>query len=257
MAIITPTNKEVLNFQGLHLYHSGVSNCSMRVRMTLDEKRLPWTSHHLNILKKEHVTPEYFGINPNGLVPTLVHDGKVIIESDDIIDYLDKEFPNPALRPVNVQCLDTMYKWLHRATEIHLPAVKPYIYFKRVGASMALSEEEDKKYESLQSNPDLKAFHQKSTNEGFSKEDIESAVHILDECFSDMNSLLGSSSWLAGDEFSLADIAWAPLHFTLDKMAGYDFEPYKEVSDWMRRLRERDSYRTAIIDYWPAEMGGT
>ena len=91
MGIVTPTNTEVLEFKGLHLYHAGISNCAMRVRVTLEEKKLPWTSHHLDILNKEHLTPEYFGINPNGLVPTLVDDGVVVIESDDIIDHIDKK----------------------------------------------------------------------------------------------------------------------------------------------------------------------
>ena len=44
MAIVTPTNKEVLGFEGLHLYHASYSNCSMRVRMTLEEKGLPWSA---------------------------------------------------------------------------------------------------------------------------------------------------------------------------------------------------------------------
>ena len=44
MAIVTPTNKEVLDFEGLHLYHASYSNCSMRVRMTLEEKGLPWVA---------------------------------------------------------------------------------------------------------------------------------------------------------------------------------------------------------------------
>ena len=66
MPVVVPTNKEVLSYEGLHLFHSGVSNCSMRVRMVLEEKGLEWESHHFNILKKEHITPEYFGINLTG-----------------------------------------------------------------------------------------------------------------------------------------------------------------------------------------------
>ena len=84
--IVTPTNKGVTELAGLHLYHADMSNCSMRVRMTLEEKNLPWTSHHLDLRKKEAVTPEYFGIHPKGLVPTLVHDGVVHIESNEIIE---------------------------------------------------------------------------------------------------------------------------------------------------------------------------
>ena len=78
--IVTPTNNSVTALEGLHLFHADISNCSMRVRMVLAEKELPWTSHHLDLRKKETVTPEYFGIHPKGLVPTLVHNGVVHIE---------------------------------------------------------------------------------------------------------------------------------------------------------------------------------
>ena len=56
MGVITPTNKEVVDFKGLHLFHAGVSNCSMRVRLTLEEKQLPWTSHHVDLFEKENLT---------------------------------------------------------------------------------------------------------------------------------------------------------------------------------------------------------
>ena len=98
MAIIVPTNKSVEKFKGLHLYHGGISNCSMRVRMTLIEKGLDWESHHLDLKKKENISDSYFGINPNGLVPTLVDNGVVHIESNEIIDYLDQTYAQPSLR---------------------------------------------------------------------------------------------------------------------------------------------------------------
>src|SRR4029077_10816395 len=45
------------------------------------------------------LTPEYLKINPNGVVPTLVHDGTIIVESTVIIHYLDDLFPDPPLMP--------------------------------------------------------------------------------------------------------------------------------------------------------------
>ncbi|MYA89228.1 MAG: hypothetical protein F4X97_12415 [Boseongicola sp. SB0662_bin_57] len=98
MAIVAPINKSVEKFEGIHLYHGDISNCSMRVRMTLIEKGLDWTSHHLDLRNEENISEDHFGINPNGLVPTLVHDGVVHIESNDIIDRLDRAFPEPSLR---------------------------------------------------------------------------------------------------------------------------------------------------------------
>ena len=254
MGVVTPTNTAVLAFEGLHLYHSGVSNCSMRVRMTLEEKQLDWTSHHLNIIKKEHITPEYFGVNPKGLVPTLVHDGTVIVESDDIIDYLDDTFPSPPLKPANNEDRNTMYAWLHRATAIYMEAVKPFIYAKRIGKRMAHSTDEDETYQRLQKNAELLEFHRKSTQEGFSDEDTILAKDILDDCFLEMEQLLDGRAWLSGETFSLADIAWVPLQFTLEKLAGYSFDAYPNVSAWKKRVSERDSYKRGVLNWWPAEM---
>ena len=254
MGVVTPTNKDVLAFEGLHLYHSGVSNCSQRVRIALEEKQLPWTSHHLNIFAKEHITPEYFGINPNGLVPTLVHDGKVIIESDDIIEYLDINFPEPSLRPPEGPDREIMNEWLHRATAIHLKAVKTHIYEKRVRGQMSQSAEQRAQYEKLQTNESLLEFHRKSNNDGFTQQELDEARAVLDQCFADLEKELGERDWLAGDNFSLADIAWVPLYFTMDVLAGYSFNGLDNVAAWAKRIEARPSYNTAVLDWWPEQM---
>ena len=254
MGVVTPTNESVLSFEGLHLYHSGVSNCSMRVRITLEEKGLPWTSHHLNILAREHITPEYFGINPNGLVPALVHDGKVIIESDDIIEYLDITYPQPPLRPPEGPDLDSMNFWLRRATGIHVGAVKTHIYEKRIRGHMIQSPEEKERYEKLQDNETLLEFHRKSSSDSFTQQELDAAKATLDECFADLDEALKGREWLAGEDFSLADIAWVPLHFTLRVLAGYSFEGLPNVARWARRIEARPSYTKAVLDCWPQDM---
>ena len=65
----------------LELYHNGMSTCSQKVRFCLAEKGLDWTDHHMDLRAGEQHLPDYLRINPNGVVPTLVDDGRVIIES--------------------------------------------------------------------------------------------------------------------------------------------------------------------------------
>ena len=254
MGIIEPTNLSVKEFKGLHLYHYGASNCAMRVRITLEEKGLEWTSHHLDLLKKEHLTPEYFGINPNGLVPTLVHDGVVIIESNDIIDYLDKTFPEPPLRPADPDELERMYYWLERAASIHVKAVKTHIYETTIRGKMAQSAGQEEAYKKLQSNKELLEFHRKSSANEFTQEELDSARRILDECFRDADVARAETEWLAGGRFSLADISWMPLHFTLKRMAGFDFSPYPHVEAWSERISQRPSYQSAIVHWYPKNI---
>jgi len=253
MGVIEPTNPSVKGLRGLHLYHYAGSNCAMRVRITLEEKGLAWESHHLDLLKKEHLTQEYFGINPNGLVPTLVHDGVVIIESNDIIDHIDQTFPEPPLRPTDPQALQRMYDWLERSTLIHVKAVKTHIYEKAVRGKMAQSEEQEGAYRALQTNEELLEFHRKSSANAFTQEELDMARQILDECFRDADVALAENNWLAGDTFSLADISWMPLQFTLKRMAGYDFSPFPHVEAWTERISKRDSYQRAIVDWFPAD----
>lgn len=70
-----------------------------------------------------------------------------------------------------------------------------------------------------------------------------------------MDVILGKQEWLAGDEFSLADIAWIPLQFTLERLAGYEFGALKNVANWTQRLIARNSYQSGIVKWWPPELG--
>lgn len=248
MVVIVPTSKSVESLKGIHLYHGDISNCSMRVRMTLIEKGLDWTSHHLDLKKKENISDEYFGINPNGLVPTLIDNGVVHIESNDIIDYLDEAYPEPSLRaPDN----EGMLEWLRLAASIHVPAVKPYVYATKMQNKLKKTAEEQKKYDDLQQNDDLKRFHAKHAgSKAFGEEDIAKSKKMLEECFTKLENALDGRKWIMGDQFTLADISWIPLHFVL-LGCGYPFEPYPNISRWASASREKESYQEGILKWCP------
>ena len=83
----------------IELYHHGSSVCAAKVRFALGEKKLAWKGHYIDILKGEQFAPEYQKLNPKAVVPTLVHDANVIVESTVINEYLDETFPDKPLRP--------------------------------------------------------------------------------------------------------------------------------------------------------------
>lgn len=253
MGIVTPTNQDVLKLEGLHLYHGGQSNCSMRVRMTLEEKGLPWTSHHIDLRKAENVTPEYFGIHPKGLVPALVHDGVVIIESTDIIDYLDARFPQPPLKPAGEPERRKMHEWMRLAADNHIH-VKTYMFARQIGKRMAKSAEELALYRRLQHNEELLEFHaENSSAEGLSEQRIATASRVLDDCFAALERTLAEHEWLAGDAFSLADITWVPLYVTLHN-ARFPFDAYPAVVRWKDAVRSRPSFEKAVLDWVPKDL---
>jgi glutathione S-transferase len=96
----------------LELYHFNDSVCAQKVRVVLAEKGLEWVLHHVDLMKLENLEPSYLELNPQGVVPTLVHDGQVVTESTDIIEYLDDHFPEPPLRPSGAESLKRMRDWI-------------------------------------------------------------------------------------------------------------------------------------------------
>ena len=82
----------------LQLYHVAGSSNSQRVRIVLAEKELPWESHQLTQSAELH-TAEFRAISPPGTVPALVHDGRSLVDSVVINEYLDEAWPDPPLLP--------------------------------------------------------------------------------------------------------------------------------------------------------------
>ena len=248
MGITTPTNKTATTLTGLHLYHFSKSNCSMRVRITLEEKCVPWISHHLDLHKAENITPEYFDIHPKGLVPTLVHDGVVIIESTDIIYYLDDTYASPALRPKNKLDQKKMLSWMRLAADHHIH-VKTYMFANQIGKSMAKNKSELDFYRQLQKNEELLEFHvENSLPEGLSKKRIAKATKKLNNCFSRIERKLEEQEWTAGDAFSLSDITWIPLYVTLHS-AKFPFENYPNIIRWKEAIWKRPSFQKAVLEW--------
>jgi len=101
----------------LELYHNDMSTCAQKVRLTLAEKGLAWEGRHLDLRAGDQQKPEYLKLNPRGVVPTIVDNGKVVRESTVIMEYLDDEYPKPSLRPANSHARAQMRLWTKRLDE--------------------------------------------------------------------------------------------------------------------------------------------
>src|SRR5262245_35468662 len=77
------------------LYNAAQSTCSQRVRFVLNAKGLAFEEKKLDLLAGDQLKPDYLALNPNGVVPTLDHDGNIVIDSSVIIEYLDEIAPEP------------------------------------------------------------------------------------------------------------------------------------------------------------------
>jgi len=248
MPIIETRRDDIKKLQGLHLYHFAASNCSQRARLALEEKQLRWISHHIDLSKNEHTTEAFQALNPNGVVPVLIHDGKTIIESNDIITYLDEEFEGPRLQPTTAADKEFLAEALYRASEIQ-KAVKVVSFEFLFKPARRMTPDQLSAYAATVKNQDLVNFMREfSSEEGFSEERLRDSIEKLVSACIFLEKRLDSSRWLNGENFGLADISWIVNVYRLNKMA-FPLIEYPGLSDWRRRVSRRSSFKQAIAKY--------
>jgi maleylpyruvate isomerase len=83
----------------MKLYNFFRSGTSHRLRIALNLKGLAYEYVPIDLRSEQHLGAEYKALNPQGLVPALVDDGRVLIQSPAIIEWLEERYPSPALLP--------------------------------------------------------------------------------------------------------------------------------------------------------------
>lgn len=233
----------------LTLYNAAHSTCSQKVRICLAEKELPFNDVKLDIGKgKEHLKPDYLKINPNGVVPTLVDDGNIIVDSSVICEYLDEKYPAVRLTPEDLVQRATMRAWMRFLEEVPTAAVRvPSFNMGFLPRYEGLNREQ---FEAQQADirPVRKQFYRRMGPSGFKKEDVEASLEQLGNTCRRMNDALAKGPWLLGAQYSLADIIVAPL---IDRMADLGFPDiwegkYPRVTEWYQRMQARPAFQATF-----------
>ncbi len=229
----------------LKLYNFPQSTCSQKVRLTLWEKGIDFVDRPVDSTKREHLSDWYLKLNPNGVVPTLVHDGAVVIDSSVIMEYLDEVFPDRSLTPEDPVARAHMRKWLRYFEEVPTPAVRVPSFNQYLSKRFdKLSQEQFDAF--VDKHPIRKQFYKKMRKEhGFDARETDSAIDRLRQTIERMQQGLQKSGgpWLMGDNLTLADYAIVP---TIDRMRDLglaeSWSDYPLVSAWFECVRVRPAY---------------
>jgi glutathione S-transferase len=233
----------------LVLYNAPHSTCSQKVRLCLAEKKLPFEEIKLDLgAGKDHLKPDYLKLNPNGVVPTLVDDGRPIIDSSVICEYLDERYPDPRLTPDDLVERARMRAWMRFLEEVPTAAVRVPSFnmaflprFTGLDHDSFLAEQADIR-------PLRKHFYRRMGPTGFKKADVEASLEQLGNTWARMENALAEGPWLLGARYSLADIVVAPL---IDRMWDLGYAnlwetKHPRVAEWYERIRARPAYRHAF-----------
>ena len=233
----------------LELYHNINSVCAQKVRIALEEKGQK-ANDHIMTLRGDQFDPAYRKLNPNAVVPTLIHNGEPIIESSLILYYIDEIFPEPALMPkeplqrFRVRMFNKLIdEYVHNSCTIltFATAFRPaFLKMPPEAWQAEISKAPIKR----------RAEHKRSVIEhGLDSEFVADAVAQHDKLLSWMADSLKGGRYLAGDSFSNAECAVIPYILRLELLKlGALWDRYPAIADWWARMRVRPSVKAAIFD---------
>jgi glutathione S-transferase len=231
----------------LELYHSVNSVCAQKVRVALAEKGLEYRNHMMT-LRGDQFDPEYMKLNPNGVVPTLVHDGRPVIESSVILYYLDEAFPATPLMPrdphqrAKVRLVNKLIdEYVHNSCTILTFATAFRPWFAGLTGEQIdqrLAKSPLKKRTEYKRDVALNGLDSRFAREAL--EHHEKLLALIDQA---------GGGWLAGGEFSLADIAAIPYVLRLELLRMSPLWAQRPgVASWYKRVLARPSVKKEILD---------
>ncbi len=244
----------------LELYHHGSSTCAAKVRFVLAEKRLSWDGHYVDILKGEQFSAEFLALNPKAVVPVLVHDGTVIVESTVICEYLEETFPDCPIYPSAPLARARVRVWTKAVDEELHPACSAITYVVSHRHTILRNGADSfETFLAAGSGEGRAARLQKWQwiQQGLEAPGAADKIRLYDAYLHKMEQALQGREWLVGERFSMADAAMVPY---VNRLAALSMEGLwrdgrlPAVEAWFERLRARPAFAPALLDWMPAAL---
>jgi glutathione S-transferase len=234
----------------IELHHAWASSASRRVRLFLAEKGVPYVGRLVKIGAFEHHTPEYLKLNPGGVIPALVHDGRAIAESGVICEYLDEVFPEPPLRPADPYERAQMRLWVKFADDTCLPNLIVHNWSQHLQPiAQKWSDQELEQRLARIPTRQRREFWHRIARKPFTDLEKREALDALTGALDRVEKALANGPWLTGKTYSLADIAVVPFVRRIEELAPDALAAARrpKTADWWARIRARPAYAQARI----------
>jgi glutathione S-transferase len=227
------------------LYDAPGSPCARRVRAVLVEKGLAWTTRLVDLTRMEQKQPAYLALNPNGVVPTLLHGERVLYESNVITEYLDDVFPDPPLYPRDPWARAQAKMW--QAFELAMAKdFRPLMYLRVIGPYNRYRPRDEVLADARRSTDDpahLEWVRRVYDGEVVSATEAQHLESLLVQRLDRLEAALLGRDWLVGSRYSIADLSVAPrvLMYPLVQVP-LDAARHPRVSEWLARVAAHPSF---------------
>ena len=250
--------KEVLNWKGFNLLHFAGSACSQKLRIFLNLKEIDWISHHIDLTKNEQFDSWYLGINPRGLVPTLVHNGNVHIESNDIMQYIESVntdvvlFPNEHINEIieSLEYEDSLHIDLRTLT---FRFIVPHKLGKK---DLKLLDEKENFRGTIQGDLDRNKqkeidFWKQHYKNGITDDQVIKSANNFIVALDKLEKKLSENKYILNDNLSILDVAWF-ISINRIIIAGFPVKfNYPNIKAWFQMLSSDKRFSREVKDNIP------
>lgn len=230
----------------LELYHGGPGANSLKPLLVLSEKGVDYVDHLIDFGRFQQHDPEFVNINPRGQVPVLLHDGRTITESTVICEYLDAIFPDRVpLRPKDEYWRAQMRIWTKFVDEYFCWCVSTLGWEemgKRFVRNMPQAEF-DAYVARVPVHEQRLKWH--NARNGFDPALLEEERRKVRYSVGKLEGDLARREWLAGEDYSLADICTYAIAMSVPRMMPevMNDEATPQAMRWLRAVEARPAVK--------------
>ena len=231
------------------LYHSPKSSASRRVRLCLAEKGLSYDAQVIDLSTQEQHSDAYLKINPMGVVPTIVIDGRPLHESSTMCEYIDAIYPDPPLRPADPYDRALMRNWIRYVDGLIGNLIRFNWRHSLAKRAAKMSDAELEKMLENVPSAERKEAWRRAARQPYTEAELDDSRAVLLGMLDQMEGMIRNGG-LIGGQYGLADIATAPFVRRIEEEIAPDaLLSRPNCAQWWEALTARPAYARA--DFGP------
>lgn len=233
----------------LELYHWEPNANSAKVMICLREKALDFVSRYVDILEFEQYSQKFLSLNDAGQVPVLVHDGNVLTESAQILEYLVEAFPQPRLAPVDPKGWYDVQSW-GKYVDYHLGPSVSTLGWQMVTAPLMKQRDQEKLRQAVEKIPirERQAAWRAAIGYAYTEEQLADSRRKIMLAIRRIEETLAGSSWLVGQDYTIADIGAFALARALPRLLPeiVNRKETPRTMEWIEKIDARPAVKAAL-----------